>query len=75
MNKNQSYKEIEKLITDGKQKFPPDTIEALETAKTILGAYDQVRKERDIAIEQLRELGYELGEKILQICEMLEKRR
>lgn len=29
-----------------------------------IGAYDQVRWERDIAIEQLHELGYELGENI-----------
>ena len=29
-----------------------------------LGVYKQVMRERDIAIEQLRELGYEFGEKI-----------
>ena len=28
-------------------------------------AYDQIRLERDIAIEQLKELGYGLGEKII----------
>lgn len=28
------------------------------------GAYEQVRWERDVAIEQLKELGYGLGEKI-----------
>lgn len=30
----------------------------------LIGAYKQVCKERDIAIEQLHELGYELGQKI-----------
>jgi hypothetical protein len=29
-----------------------------------LGVYKQVARERDVAIEQLKELGYELGEKI-----------
>ena len=38
-------------------------IDALEQ-EPFKGAYIQVVKERDIAIEQLRELGYSLGEKI-----------
>ena len=38
-------------------------IKALEQ-EPFKGAYIQVAKERDIAIEQLRELGYSLGEKI-----------
>ena len=44
-------------------------IQALQTENTIsLGVYKQVRWERDIAIEQLEELGYSLGEKI-EHCE------
>lgn len=38
--------------------------EAEQEPKISLEAYKQVAKERDIAIEQLHELGYEFGEKI-----------
>ena len=31
---------------------------------TYLGAFEQIKCERDIAIEQLKDLGYEFGEKI-----------
>lgn len=42
-----------------------DRIKALPTVDAVpVGAYKQVRWERDIAIGQLRELGYELGEKV-----------
>ena len=34
-----------------------------EDAKTYIGSFEQIKGERDMAIEQLRELGYELGEK------------
>lgn len=37
---------------------------ALKTAINILGAYNQVKWERDIAIQQLHDLGVEFGEKI-----------
>ena len=46
-------------------------ISALEQSdyeKTVYAAFSQVKKERDIAIEQLKELGYELGQKI-EPCE------
>lgn len=42
----------------------PDGIEAMKTAIMALGAIEQIRWERDVAIEQLHELGYEFGEKI-----------
>lgn len=35
-----------------------------------IGAFEQVRCERDIAIEQLHELGYEFGQKIDKVSEM-----
>ena len=42
----------------------PNTLEMLETLKRVSQAYEQCAWERDIAIGQLRELGYGLGEKI-----------
>lgn len=45
-----------KLVNEAEAKFSKEFV-SLET-------YKQVAWERDIAIEQLRELGYELGEKI-----------
>ena len=42
----------------------PNTLETLETLKRVSKAYEQCAWERDIAIGQLRELGYGLGEKI-----------
>lgn len=50
--------EIGQFIIDEKWK------NALALAISALGAIDQYRWERDIAVEQLKELGYELGEKI-----------
>lgn len=38
--------------------------EALHMAINALGAIDQIKWERDIAVEQLSELGLSLGEKI-----------
>ena len=45
-----------------------EIIEAYDMALTILKVFDQIKWERDIAIEQLHELGYELGQKI-EPCE------
>ena len=46
--------------------FDRDRKDALEMAISALKALDQYRRERDIAVEQLKELGYELGEKSRQ---------
>ena len=35
----------------------PDWIEAMKTAIIVLGAIEQIKWERDLAIEQLHELG------------------
>lgn len=43
-----------------------DEKKAMEVAISTLGAINQYKWERDIAVEQLKELGLELGEK----CEM-----
>ena len=37
--------------------------ESIKVAISALGAIDQYKRERDIAVEQLKELGYQLGEK------------
>jgi hypothetical protein len=68
------YKEIESLLNYGKHElkangegerlFTSETLKALELAKTVMGAIQQIQWERDLAISQLKELGYELGEKI-----------
>ena len=42
----------------------PDGIEAMKVAISALGAIEQFRWERDIAIGQLEELGLSLGQKI-----------
>lgn len=34
-----------------------------DSAKMYVGSFDQIKWERDLAIEQLRDLGYELGQK------------
>ena len=38
--------------------------EAINNAITIIGSFEQIKWERDTAIAQLKELGYEFGEKI-----------
>ena len=65
MDYKQAYNEIESLWKFGKKElFIPETLKALEIAKTVLGSIEQIIWERDMAITQLKELGYELGEKI-----------
>lgn len=48
-----------------REELPSVTKKTLECDDTVSrGVFEQVRRERDIAIEQLHELGYELGQKI-----------
>lgn len=51
-------RDLEILIEN---KSLPDGIEAMKLAISALGAIEQFRWERDVAIGQLRELGLELG--------------
>lgn len=44
--------------------IPMTDVEEYRDIITYLGAFDQIKWERDIAIGQLEELGYSLGEKI-----------
>ena len=48
-------------------------IEALKVAATVLGAFEQIKWERDVAIEQLNELGLSLGQKVDHVKEAIEK--
>lgn len=48
-------KDLENLFGDN---------EYITSAKMFIGSFEQIMWERDIAIEQLHELGYNLGEKI-----------
>lgn len=42
--------------------FTKEDREAIKEAKTLVGTYDQLKWEHDLAISQLHDLGYELGE-------------
>ena len=41
-----------------------EDLQALKNAINCVGAIEQIKWERDIAIQQLNELGYQFGEKI-----------
>lgn len=41
-----------------------DEEEYVKSAKMYIGSFEQINWERDLAIAQLHELGYQLGEKI-----------
>lgn len=57
----QAVKDLRKKLTEYLEQEPSDTVSR--------GVFEHVMKERDIAIEQLHELGYELGQKI-ESCEV-----
>ena len=55
------------LVNSDKQtleQFNKEYIQALSHAINCVGAIEQIKWERDIAIQQLNELGYQFGEKI-----------
>ena len=77
MTREEAIKELQDLIDYSKSTFIKSkpyinalemAISTLECGKMLEVCYDQVKQERDIAIEQLKELGYELGQKI-EPCE------
>ena len=41
----------------------PDCKDYVDSAKMYIGSFEQIKWERDLAIKQLNELGYQLGEK------------
>lgn len=46
------------------QKREEEKLQAIDHAINCVGAIEQIKWERDIAIQQLNELGYQFGEKI-----------
>ncbi len=52
-----------------------DGIEAMKVAISALGAIEQFKWERDVAISQLEELGLGLGQKVDHIKELIEKNK
>ena len=62
MNNQEAKKILQRDLTILiENKSLPDGIEAMKVAISALGAIEQFRWERDVAIGQLRELGLELG--------------
>lgn len=63
-------RDLEILIEN---KSLPDGIEAMKVAISALGAIEQFRWERDVAISQLEELGLSLGQKVDHVKEAIDK--
>ena len=57
-------KEVSVIIRDKQLFLSDEMLQALGLAINCIGALPQIQWERDIAIDQLHELGYEFGEKI-----------
>ena len=55
---------LERMQEINKQLENDEVVQALSHAITCVGALEQIIWERDIAIQQLNELGYQFGEKI-----------
>ena len=51
----------------------PDSIEAMKVAISALGAIEQYKWERDVAVSQLKEIGVEFGEKTDKIQKVINK--
>ena len=55
---------LERMQEINKQLKNDEVVKAIDHAINCVGAIEQIKWERDIAISQLHELGYDLGEKI-----------
>ena len=64
MTNEEAIKILEVAKAECEWNAPLDYQDAFDTAICVLKAYGQAVKERDTAVEQLKELGYELGEEI-----------
>lgn len=65
-------RDLEILIEN---KSLPDGIEAMRIAISALGAIEQFRWERDVAISQLEELGLNLGQKVDHVRSLIDKEK
>lgn len=57
-------KEVSVVIGDKQLYLNDEMLQSLDHAINCVGAIEQIKWERDIAIQQLNELGYQFGEKI-----------
>ena len=64
MKPKKTIEVLERMQEINKQLKNYDVVQALDHAINCVGAIEQIRAERDIAIQQLNELGYQFGEKI-----------
>ena len=64
MTNQEAIKILEVAQAECEWTAPLEYQDAFDTAICVLKAYGQAVKERDIAVGQLKELGYELGEEI-----------
>ena len=55
---------LERMQEINKQLENDEVVQAIDHAINCVGAIEQIKWERDIAIQQLNELGYQFGEKI-----------
>ena len=74
MNNQEARKVLQRdlqILIDNKSL--PDGIEAMKVAISALGAIDQFRWERDVAIKQLGSLGLWLGEKTDKVKDLIDR--
>lgn len=57
-NPEEIYKWLDTVICGSNEE------DYVESAKMYIGAFEQIKWERDCAISQLKELGYQLGQRI-----------
>ena len=64
MKPKQAIEVLERMQEINKQLKNDEVVQALDHAINCVGAIEQIKWERDIAIQQLNELGYQFGEKV-----------
>ena len=75
MTTQEAKKIIQAYCSMHQAEFDLQTDNAFGLAICALGALDQIRWERDIAIQQLEELGLSFGEKVDHIKEIIERQK
>ena len=64
MKPKKTIEVLERMQEINKQLKNYEVVQAIDHAINCVGAIEQIKWERDIAIQQLNELGYQFGEKI-----------